>query len=67
MSFDSSKRSLKIQESIGILTPKMGIHLGVCGLITPHSPTLLGLWMWFIGYIFYLHLSMPLPWSQPQS
>jgi hypothetical protein len=29
MSFDPYNRSLKIQESIGIPTPKVGAHLGV--------------------------------------
>jgi len=39
--------SLKIQESIRTLIPKMGAHLGVLrvwGFILSHSPTLLGTW-----------------------
>jgi hypothetical protein len=40
MSFDPSNYSLKIQDSIGTQTPKMAIHLGVCGLIPSHSPAL---------------------------
>jgi hypothetical protein len=36
MSFDPSNPSLKIRESIGTLTPKVGVHLGV-GLIPSHS------------------------------
>jgi hypothetical protein len=40
MNFDPSNRSLKNWESIGIPTPKMGVHLGVCGLIS-HSLTFL--------------------------
>jgi hypothetical protein len=39
MSFDPYDRPLKIRESIGTLTPKMGIHLGVWGFIPSHSPT----------------------------
>jgi hypothetical protein len=42
MGFDLYNRSLKIQESIGSPTPQVGAHLGVCGLIFSHSPTLLG-------------------------
>jgi hypothetical protein len=41
MSFDLSKQFFKIQESIEILTSKMGVHLGVCGLIPLHSFTFL--------------------------
>jgi hypothetical protein len=40
MSFDLSNHSLKIQESIRTLTPKVGVHLGVRGLIPSHSHTL---------------------------
>jgi hypothetical protein len=36
MSFDSWSTSLKIWDSIGIPTPKLGVHLGVCGFI-PHT------------------------------
>ncbi len=34
----------KFWKSIGTLTPKVGVHLGVCGFIPSHSPTLLGAW-----------------------
>jgi hypothetical protein len=61
MSFDSSNRFQKIHESIRIPTPKVGVHLGVCGFIPSHPPTFLELWMWLMGYIFDSHLSMPLP------
>jgi hypothetical protein len=44
MSFDPCNRFLKIQESIGTLTPKVKTHLGVWGFIPSHSPTLLGAW-----------------------
>jgi hypothetical protein len=44
MGFDPWNCSLKIQESIGIPIPKMGVHLGVWGFIPSHSPTLLGTW-----------------------
>jgi hypothetical protein len=40
MSFDPCNFPLKIQESIGTPTPKMGVHLGVWGFIPLHSPTL---------------------------
>jgi hypothetical protein len=41
MNFDPCNCSLKIRESIEILTPKVGAHLGVWGFIPPHSPTLI--------------------------
>jgi len=44
MIFDPYNRSLKIWESIGSLTPKMGTHLRVWGFIPSHSPPLLGAW-----------------------
>jgi len=37
MNFDPCDTSLKIRNSIGIPTPKMGVHLGMCGFI-PHTP-----------------------------
>ncbi len=36
MGFGPSNYSLKIRESIKTPIPKVGIHLGVCGLIPPH-------------------------------
>jgi hypothetical protein len=44
MGFDPWNRSLKIWDSIGTPTLKMGIHLGVWGFILSHSLTLLGAW-----------------------
>jgi len=44
MNFDSYNRLLKVQKSIGTLTPKVGIHLGVWGFIPSHIPTLMGAW-----------------------
>ncbi len=44
MSFDPCNCFLKIRKSIGIPTPKVGTHLGVCGFIPSHPPTLLGAW-----------------------
>ncbi len=44
MSFYPYNFFLKIQESIGTLTPQVGAHLGVCGFIPSHSPTLPGAW-----------------------
>jgi hypothetical protein len=40
MGFDPCNCSLKIWESIGTPTPKVGAHLGVWGFILSHSPTL---------------------------
>jgi len=42
MNFDPYDRPLKIRESIGIPTPKVGAHLGVWGFIPSHSLALLG-------------------------
>jgi hypothetical protein len=42
--FDPYNCSLKILESIGTPTPKVGTHLGVWGFIPSHSPTLPGAW-----------------------
>jgi hypothetical protein len=42
MRFDPYNRFLKIWESIGIPTLKAETHLGVCGFIPSHLPTLLG-------------------------
>ncbi len=44
MGFDPYNRFLKVWESIGTPTPKVGAHLGVWGSISSHSPTLLGVW-----------------------
>jgi hypothetical protein len=44
MGFVLFNYSLKIRESIGISTPKMGAHLGMWGFIPSHSPTLP--WAW---------------------
>jgi len=65
MNFDSCNFPLKIRESIGTLTPKMGAHLGVWGFIPSHSLALS--WeheMWLSGSL--LHLHKPLPWSRAQ-
>jgi hypothetical protein len=39
MSFDPWNYSLKIWDSIGIPTPKVGIHLGMCELTPSHIPS----------------------------
>jgi hypothetical protein len=44
MNFDPYNRSLKIQESTGIPTPKVGVPLGVWGFIPSHSFALPGAW-----------------------
>jgi len=41
MSFDLSNFFLKIEKSIKTPTPKVGVHLGVCGLIPLRFPALL--------------------------
>ncbi len=66
MSFDPCNRSLKIWESIGIPTPKVGAHLGVWGFIPSHSLALSEAWNVTLGLTFGLHLCKPLPWSQAQ-
>jgi hypothetical protein len=40
MNFHPCNCPLKIQESIGAPTPKMGAHLGVWGFIPSHFPKL---------------------------
>jgi len=44
MGFDPLNFSLKIWESIGTPTPKVGGHLGMWKFIPSHSPTLPGAW-----------------------
>jgi len=44
MSFDPYNHSLKIWESIGTPTSKMGVHLGVWGFIPSHSFALPRAW-----------------------
>jgi len=66
MNFGPSNRSLKIWESIETPTPKVGVHLGMCGSIPSHSLALPGMWMWLLGYTLSPHLSMFLPWLRAQ-
>jgi hypothetical protein len=63
---DPSNRFLKIQESMGTPTPKVGVHLGVWGFIPSHSPTLLGALKWLSAFALGPHLRKPSPWSQAQ-
>jgi hypothetical protein len=49
MIFDPCNRLVKIQESMGTLIPKVGAHLGMCGFIPSHSPTLPGAWNVTLG------------------
>jgi hypothetical protein len=44
MSFDPWNFLLKVWASIGTRIPKMGAHLGMCGFIPSHFPTLQGAW-----------------------
>ncbi len=60
LNFDLSNYFLKNKKSIEIPTPKVRAHLGVCGFIPSHYPTLLRVWMWLPSCILSLHLSMPL-------
>jgi hypothetical protein len=53
MGFDAYNRTLKIQESIGTPTPKVGAHLGVWGFIPSHSPTFPGAWNVTLGLPFW--------------
>jgi hypothetical protein len=66
MSFDPSNHFLKIWDLIGIPTPKMGVHLGLCGFIPSQFFTFSKVWMWILGCIICPHLSMPLlsSWAQ---
>jgi hypothetical protein len=43
ISFDPLNHFPKVQKSIGIPIPKVGIHLGVCGLISSHFFALPGM------------------------
>jgi hypothetical protein len=42
--FDPWSCPLKVRESLGTLTPKVGVHLGVWGFILSHSLALSGAW-----------------------
>jgi hypothetical protein len=44
MSFDLYNHHLNVQESIGTLTPKVEVHLGVWGFIPSHSPRFSRTW-----------------------
>jgi hypothetical protein len=60
MGFDPCNRFVKIQESIGTPTPKVGAHLGVWGLfshILLHSRE-----HECVGFILGPHLRKPLLW-----
>jgi hypothetical protein len=59
MNFDPLNCPVKIQESIGALISKMGVHLEVWGFIPSHFPKLL-------GFILGPHLCKPLPWFRAQ-
>jgi hypothetical protein len=45
MGFGPSNHFLKIWDLIGIPIPKVGVHLGVCGLIPSHFLALLKMGM----------------------
>jgi len=67
MSFDPCNHLLKIRESIGTPTPKVGIHLGVWGFIPSHFLALPGAWNVTPRLTFGPHLRKLLPWSRAQS
>jgi len=66
MSFDPCNCLLKIWESIGSPTPKMGVHLGVWRFIPSHSFALLGAWNVTPGLSLDPHFCKPLRWSWAQ-
>jgi hypothetical protein len=63
MGFDPYNWSLKIQESIGTPTPKVGVHLGVWRFIPSPSREHE---IWLPGFTLGLHLHKPLLWLQAQ-
>jgi len=66
MNFDPCNRPLKIRESIGTRTPKVGAHLGVWGFIPSHSLAFLRAWNVTPELTLGPHLRKPLPWLQAQ-
>jgi hypothetical protein len=69
MGFDPCNFFLKIWESTGNLTPKMGVHLGVWMFFLLHSPTLSisrEHEMWLSNFILGPHPYKPLLWSWAQ-
>jgi len=54
MGFDPCIRFLKIRESIGTPTPKMGVHVGVWRFIPSHFFALAGTWNVTFGFPFWL-------------
>jgi hypothetical protein len=62
MTFDPYNRPLKIQESIGTLTPKVGAHLGVWGFIPSHFLALPGAGNVIPGLSLGPCLCKPWPW-----
>jgi hypothetical protein len=66
MNFDLCNCPLKIWESIGIPTPKMGVHLGVWGFIPSHFFALPRTWNVTPGLSLGPHLCKPLSWSRAQ-
>ncbi len=61
ITFDPYNCPLKIWESIGTTTSKVGAHLGVWGFIPSHSLTFLGAWNVTPGLTLDPHLCKPLP------
>jgi hypothetical protein len=69
MGFNPYDHSLKIRESIGTPTPKVGAHLGVWRFIPSHSltfPHSREHEMWLPGFTLGPHFRKPLPCSQAQ-
>jgi hypothetical protein len=64
--FDPCNRPLKIQESTGTPTPKMGVHLGVWRFFPSHSFAFPGAWDATPGLSLGPHPCKPLSWSWAQ-
>jgi hypothetical protein len=67
MNFDPSICFSKIWKSIETPISKVGIHLGVSGVIPSHSFAFLGVWVWLSGYTLGPHLSMPCLGHEPKA
>jgi hypothetical protein len=66
MGFDPCNRSLKIRESIGTPTPKMGTHFGSLSVHSHTLPHSREHEMWLLGFLLGLRPCKPLHWSQAQ-
>jgi len=68
MSFDPYNCPLKIWESIRTPTPRMGVHLGMCGFILSHFPTLSRAWNMTFKLSLLAHtFASPCPGREPKA